>query len=58
MQCKCGGSTITREQPRIKKGKLVEKLEFPECTACGRVGTKTLTRYNPDTGKIIASHNI
>ncbi len=52
MQCSCGGSTVSRELPKVKGGKVISKMEFSECTACGRVGPKTMTTYD-SKGRVI-----
>ena len=38
MQCKCGGSTVVRKQPKVRNKVQIAVVELVVCEACGRVG--------------------
>ncbi len=38
MQCKCGGATVTKIQPKVRNKVRIAVAELDVCEACGRNG--------------------
>ena len=52
MQCSCGGTAKGVDQERTKKGVVLARLTYNECTSCGRVSDADLFKLNEKSGEL------
>lgn len=53
MQCNCGGSTKGVDRERVRKGVVIARLSYNECTSCGRVSDADLFELDEKTGDLV-----
>ena len=52
MQCSCGGTAKGVDQERTKKGVVLARLTYNECTSCGRVSDADLFKLSEKSGEL------